>query len=170
MFKIGDRINAVTECFWKSEWQNCIVNRINEYGDLYVTNPEGVEGLLREYQAELVKETTQMFEVGKKYKSKYSGTVYDCIWIKENEVLLRNPRVSISHESAVYGTRQDSFAGYVEYVEPKVVEQELYVKCDEKYFQKFWLSSNTDVFKESVVGKIRVIHTEGQGIKIEVLG
>jgi hypothetical protein len=100
-----------------------------------------------------------MFEVGKKYKR--LGVVRTCVFVNEHGAVLQR-----ESDSGFYSHSNTEW--WKEYVEPKVDTAELYVhryhdgSMDCRYF------SNSE--DPETIGRIRITHTEGQGLKVDVLG
>jgi hypothetical protein len=105
-------------------------------------------------------ETTQMFEVGKKYKNG-RGDIKECLYVNDRGAVLRSSTTDEWYDK--------QYAQYwKEYVEPKVIEQVQYV-----------LTSTGEIIIDehpelphgwTRIGTIRVTHTEGQGLAVEVIG
>jgi hypothetical protein len=100
-----------------------------------------------------------MFEVGKKYKR--LGVVRTCVFVNEHGAVLQR-----ESDSGFYSHSNTEW--WKEYVEPKVVTTELLIRTNGT---NIWTIDPDQLYdpNATTIGRIRITHTEGQGLKVEVL-
>jgi hypothetical protein len=110
-----------------------------------------------------------MFEAGKKYRFGLHNTtiIYTCIWANEHGAVVQWENYGRLQQSHV---EHCSFNYYEEYVEPKVHTTERYVICNMETGGIFTHISPVSSYGYENVGLIRISHTEGQGLAVEVVG
>lgn len=191
MFKVGDRVKLLCRF---NHGANGVVTEVRydyfpEWNDGKLWMPvrvrrdhESGDGLwFHESELKLVKEEKKMFEIGKKYRHQ-SGALYVCLGVhkfRSNDIAGVMQFVPENFESQDNGdiphVHQWSDA-WKEYVEPKVVTQELYIRTNG---EKIWVNSTSypPLHGANDIGKIRITYVEpqsggrreGSGIAVEVL-
>jgi hypothetical protein len=109
----------------------------------------------------------EMFEAGKKYVVGQGTPVATCLYADDLTVVMR-----YDGNKHVLNSQPINFvkSGWVEYVEPKVLTTELFVRSDGA---EIWLNDGSISKKypdNNTIGKIRITHVEGSGLAVEVVG
>lgn len=107
-----------------------------------------------------------MFEVGKKYKVVHSKAIRECLWIGDGRVLM-SKSTDGSYPSPCLVDIDYSY-NWEEYAGPKKIVKELYVKTNG--IDTVWCVDYPETnLIGGLLGKIRLTHTEGQGLTVEVI-
>ncbi|QIG67862.1 hypothetical protein EVC29_062 [Rhizobium phage RHph_Y52] len=115
-----------------------------------------------------------MFEVGKQYIGEYTGRIAEVVFVGHRLTVLKQIGVGqtqnfpIGHEFTVDNSDCDKWKPYTP---PKAHTEECFIKWNEH--SGFHISDNASCYQETpgtvTCGKIRLTHTEGGKLAVEVL-